>query len=235
MKICLLICGLKRTYEKVKSTLYDYLISDLQSQNAEIDSFVHSDKPIKSLNLRGTITKKPKHHTQIPIQMIRFHECYYNLVLPYINKHNIKYDFFICVRPDNIYFENCLIKKICDWSTDKINTRMRMYPTDLNFKYHTGYLNKDIEIVDDQFFIIPETIANSAFSVKYGEHPILCKNNWNEGKLTKLWNSHNLKFQLLPINVMIYNWSFDKKKKLYKKRKQIELESKTVENKDNNK
>jgi hypothetical protein len=218
------MCGLKRNYEEIKSTLHDHLISDLQSQNAEIDSFVHCDKPIELLNLRGAITEDPEKYENITIQIARFHECYHKLVLPYMNKHKIEYDFFVCTRPDNIYFEKCLKRTICEWDKNKINTRMRIYPTNLNLIYHTGWLNHGIETVDDQFFIIPKNIANLAFSVKYGKHPILCEVDWEEGKLTKLWNSYNLKFELLPINTMIYNWKYDCGK-IYDFRKKIELES----------
>ena len=71
-------------------------------------------------------------------------------------------------------------------------------------------------------FIIPKKIANIAFSIKYGNFPILVKGSLNEHKLTKLWNSNNLKFNLFPINVMIHNWRFDENKKIYRKRKKIE-------------
>lgn len=218
------MCGLIRNYEEVKSTLHKYLLSDLQSQNAEIDSFVHSDKHIEILNLRGKIIKADiPRIANIPVSTLRFHECYYKLVLPYMKKHKIEYDFFLCIRPDQIYFKNCLKKNISEWSKDKINIRMRLYPTQLNLIYHTGFLTKGIESVDDQFFIISKNIADLAFSIKFGNHPILCKTSCcPEGQLTKLWNSNNLKFELLPVNVMIHNWRFDKHKMVYTKRKEIE-------------
>lgn len=226
MKLCILMCGLKRTYEEVKASLHNNLINVLLSQNAEIDSFVHSDKPIEIFNLRATITSIPKNNENIPIQMSRFNECYTDIVLPYMNKHKIKYDFFICLRPDNFYFKNCLGKKISEWNTNKINIRMRIYPTNLNLIYQTGYLTKGVETVDDQFFIIPKIIANIAFSIKKGQYPILCENDWNEGKLTKLWNSNNLKFQIFPINSMIYYRILaildTRCQNIYKNRKRIE-------------
>ena len=121
----------KRDYDKMKSDFHTFLLDDLTSQEASIDSFVHSDELIEVLNLRETITGNPKRYENIPIQFSRFNECYYNSVLPYMNKNKIEYDFFVCTRPDNIYFQNCL-EKIKNWSKDEINVRMRRYPNDLD-------------------------------------------------------------------------------------------------------
>lgn len=231
MKICLLICGLKRCYEEVKLSLHENIINVLLNDGHEIDSFVHSDQDIQDIyNLKGIIISnseipiKKNLDITIPYQICRFNECYYNLVLPFMNENNITYEFFIVTRPDNFYFKNCLMKKINEWDINKINIRMRFYPKKMNLEYHTGYLSKrkGDEVVDDQFFIIPKKIANIAFSIKYGNFPILVKGSFNEHKLTKLWNSNNLKFNLFPINVMIHNWRFDENKKIYRKRKIIE-------------
>tara|TARA_B110000977_G_scaffold104963_1_gene136933 strand:- start:2754 stop:3017 length:264 start_codon:yes stop_codon:yes gene_type:complete len=83
-------------------------------------------------------------------------------------------------------------------------------------------------MVDDQFFIIPKKIANIAFSIKRGNFPIIHINNWGEGQLTDLWNSNNLKFKLFPINVIIHNWRYDKSKKIYNDRKNLETVKKAL-------
>jgi hypothetical protein len=100
--------------------------------------------------------------------------------LPFIEKNNIIYDFFICIRSDNIYFKNCINTKISAWNTNNINVRMRLYQTKLNLLYHTVYLGNDPEIVDYQFFIIPNKIAHFAFSIKKGNYSVLSTNKWNE-------------------------------------------------------
>ena len=218
------MCGLKRNYEEVKLSLHENLINILLNDGIEIHSFVHSDKSIEIFNLKGIITSAPKKYPNIPYQICRFNECYHNLVLPFMDKNNIQYDFFICTRPDNFYFQYCLLKKIYDWDINKINIRMRRYPKKLDLIYHTGHIDIGNEVVDDQFFIIPKKIANIAFSIKRGNFPIIPHNchAWGEGQLTDLWNSNNLKFKLFPINVIIHNWRHDKSKKIYNDRKKLE-------------
>lgn len=222
MKICILMCGLKRTYDDVKLTFHDNFINVLLVKGVEIDTFVHSDAEIDLYNLKGSIISSPEEHPNIPIQFSRFHECYFKSVVPYMTTTGTKYDFFVCVRPDNYYFKNCIVKNIDEWDTHRINVRMRIYPTPLDFIYQTGYIERGVETIDDQFYIIPNEIANTAFLIEKGEHPILCKCDWNEGMLTKLWNSHNIQFTLFPINTMIYNWQHDPHKRIYNTRKRIE-------------
>ena len=88
MKICILLCGLKRTYDEIKYSLHNNLISILKNKDTEIDSFVHSDKPIEVFNLKGSIISEPNKYENIPIQFSRFIECYQNLVLPFEKKYN---------------------------------------------------------------------------------------------------------------------------------------------------
>ena len=222
VKICILMCGQKRKFDQVKKTFQENLINYLLNQNVEIDTFSHSDEPLELFNLKGKICKKLPHlKKNLPILFLRFVECYQYLVKPYMQKNNIKYDFFICTRPDLIYFENCL-EEISMWDKNKINTRMRFYPTFLNLHHQTGYLDKGPEIVDDKFFIIHNNLMEKAFCLKYGNYPIKSKNNWidnwNESRITKLWNSNNINFKLLYLNAMIYNWRYDKNKNIYNKR-----------------
>tara|TARA_B100001250_G_C19485924_1_gene650790 strand:- start:1 stop:747 length:747 start_codon:yes stop_codon:yes gene_type:complete len=236
MKICILNCGLKRCYDTVSSSLHENLINVLLKDGNEVHSFVHSDKPLNIHNLKGTITSDAKTYPDpsanaanacIPHQFSRFSECYYNLVVPFMDENDIKYDFFICTRPDNFYFKNCMMKKIDECDMSKINVRMRIYPEILNLEYHTGVLEPPSKlsgevIVDDQFCIIPKKIANIAFSVKHGNFPVLVGEGSPEQSFTRLWNSNNLGFKLLPINVMIHNWRHDGGQKIYKKRKEFE-------------
>ena len=224
-KVCILICGLKRDFKKIKKNIKSNFLDQLDINNISYDIFVHSDKFIKISNLKGNIIKNPKqyYNISIPRQFSRFHECYYKLIKPYMNINKIEYDFFICTRPDNYYFKNCLIR-IQEWDDNKLNVRMRNYPHSLDLIYHTGILGKkNYEIIDDQFFIVPKKIADLAFSIKKGGKPILCqKNGWNECKITRLWNSNKLEFKLLPINIMIYNWKYDKNKYFFNKRIDIQ-------------
>lgn len=218
IKICILICGQKRGFDQVKKSFQENVINNLLKQNVEIDSFSHTDEPIELFNLKGKICKKkPELYKNFPILFLRFYECYNNLVKPYILKNNVKYDFFICTRPDLIYFENCL-EEISMWDKNKINSRMRVYPNLLPLHYQTGYLDKGIETIDDTFFIIHNNLIEIAFTLDYGNYEIKSKNDWDEGKITKLWNSNNIKFKLLYLNAMTHNWRFDKDKKIYNKR-----------------
>ena len=116
MKICLLMCGLKRSYEEVNLSLHENFINILLNDGNEVHSFVHSDQPIQNIyNLKGTIISNSlnkknisEKNPNIPYQMRRFNECYHNLIIPFMDENNIKYDFFICSRPDNLYFKNSI-------------------------------------------------------------------------------------------------------------------------------
>lgn len=236
MRLCILLCGLKRTYEQVKISLQENLINVLLQQSELLDVFVHSDEAIKVVNLRGQITKLPLVYESIPPSFSRFNECYYKLILPYMLRNNLEYDYYICTRPDNFYFKHCLKLQINEWDKNKVSVRMRYYPKKLNLFRHTGYLSKGIETVDDQFYIIPKKIADSAFSLITGTYPILSKIPWNEGDLTRLWNSNNIQFTTFPINVIIHNWSHDRDKRIYNQRlliqeKQIKVKKKELKKK----
>tara|TARA_B100001094_G_C18140711_1_gene777695 strand:+ start:762 stop:1484 length:723 start_codon:yes stop_codon:yes gene_type:complete len=236
MKICILNCGLKRCYDEVSTSLHENLINVLLKDGNEVHSFVHSDKKLDIYNLKGemigdalsysdTTAKAP--NSLIQPQFSRFSELYNGTVIPFMKKNDIKYDIFICTRPDNFYFKNCMMQKIDECDMNKINVRMRIYPERLSLEYHTGVLDLPSKlsgevIIDDQFFIIPKKIANTAFLIKKGDFPVLVGEGSNEQCITRLWNSHNLEFKPLPVNIMIHNWKYDSRKDIYKRRKQME-------------
>jgi hypothetical protein len=228
MKICIMMCGLKRSYDVTQASLHKNLIDCLTEQGAHVDIFTHSDQFLNVKYLRGytvnphlmpegspshmnrwKVTKTKQGWDVFTVQMLRLFECFNKLVLPFSIKHKRNYDFIICIRPDYYYFENCL-EPISKWSKDRLSVRIRGYPIDLPLKYHTGIVDKGESIVDDQFFIIPGKLAQLALAGVYGNHHVLCNSTLIEAKLTRLWESNNLKFNLLAFNGMIYNWKADK-------------------------
>ena len=227
MKLCILMCGLKRSFDEVKNTLYEHIFDKFLKQNATIDVFIHTDKKIEIKYLKGSIIKniqRNAHVNGIPFpQFIRQCECYKNLIIPYMKKNNIEYDFYICIRPDYIYFKNC-IEDINKWNKDKVNSRVRCYPTLLPFNYHTGFLNgpkNEPELYDDQFFIIPKKIVSKALSINTSVK--FKRVTWGELMLTKIFKSKNIEFHIIPLNAMLHNWKHDKKNIIYKKRCKLNL------------
>ena len=239
MKICIMMCGLKRSYDVAQDSLHKNLINNFTAQGAQVDVFTHSDQSLNVKYLRGYIVnphlipESSQNHANrwkltsaeqgkdvFTVQMMRLFECFNKLVCPYSIKHKRSYDFIICIRPDYYYFENCL-KPISKWSRIALSVRMRGYPTDLPLKYHTGILEPGKSIVDDQFFIIPAGLAYKALSGTYGPHRSLCDYPFAEGRLTRLWQSNNLQFNLLAFNGMIHNWWKDKDGQILKDRTRI--------------
>ena len=76
---------------------------------------------------------------------------------------------------------------------------MRVYPTEVPRLYRTIYFDIGQEIIDDQFFIIPKYLEEYAFRIDYGNYPQKTILDWAEAMQTKLWNSHNIKFELIYV------------------------------------
>ena len=230
MNICILLTGEVRSFASIKDSFINNFLQKLIEQNANIDIFANTNRPVNVPYLKDSIIrKKYKVGSELKreIQFQRTHDCYYNLVKPYMEKNNVDYDFFIKVRPDLIFFKNALVP-IEYWSTENINVRVRGYPYDVTFFYmsykqlHSGSL-----LPDDQIYIVPKKIVNKAFDIEYGPNIYdanqKIKNDWAEGLIAKLFMSHNLKYHLLPMNVIIHNWQWDRDKSQFNKRKSLEL------------
>ena len=204
-----MIIGLKRSYNECKKQIEHNLLSPLIKKCKSVDVFISSDEIIDIKNKRGEIieNKNIDHniHKQIHKQIHRLHSLYYKIIKPYQKKKNIQYDYFIKIRPDFVFYKNC-IPSIDKWNSEKISCRMRVYPTEVPRLYRTIYFDIGQEIIDDQFFIIPKYLEEYAFRIDYGNYHKKIRLNYPEAMQTKLWNSHNIKYELIYVNGTLNKW-----------------------------
>ena len=224
-RIAIMIIGEKKSFENIKNEIENNLILNLEHQNAIVDVFINTNLDI-SINNLISINKFNNFDKLTPIinhQIYRSYICYEEIKV-YMKNNNINYDFFIKIRPDLRIFKNG-IPPIISWDSNKINVRMRVYPEYLDKLCVPNYYAKGPATVDDQIFIVPKDIANKAFLIDKGNYQEISNCGWAEGKLTRLWESHNIKFKITPINAIINNWKYDKKKHKLNTCLQIEKES----------
>jgi hypothetical protein len=211
-RIAIMIIGEKRSFENIKNEIENNLILNLEHQNAIVDVFINTNLDISINNLISInkFNNFDKLSSIINHQIYRCYICYEEIKL-YMKNNNINYDFFIKIRPDLRIFKNG-IPPIISWDTNKINVRMRVYPEYLNMLCVPNFYAQGPATVDDQIFIVPKDIADKAFLIDKGNYKEICNCGWNEGKLTRIWESHNIKFKITPINAIINNWKYDKNK-----------------------
>ena len=154
-------------------------------------------------NLLGYANKNIDNN--IHMQINRLHRLYYKIIKPYQEKNNIQYDYFIKIRPDFVFYRNC-IPPIDKWNSKKISCRMRVYPTKISRLYFPTFFEIGQEVIDDQFFIIPKYLEEYAFRIDYGNYPKKTTLNYQEAIQTKLWNSHNIKYELIYVNGTLNKW-----------------------------
>lgn len=207
--IAIMIIGLKRSYNECKEQIDNNLLSPLIEKSKSVDVFISSDEIIDIKNKRGEMIENKNIDNNIDnninMQIYRLHRLYYKIIKPYQKKNNIQYDYFIKIRPDFVFYRNC-IPPIDKWNSKKISCRMRAYPNKIPRLYIPTFFDLGQEMIDDQFFIIPKYLEEYAFRIDYGNYPKKTTSNYAEAKQTKLWNSHNIKYELIYVNGTLNKW-----------------------------
>nr|QOI90539.1 hypothetical protein HWQ62_00408 [Pyramimonas orientalis virus] len=114
-----------------------------------------------------------------------------------------QYEWFIRTRPDLIINDFDINLETLDKTS--VHSRLRKSIHTLH-KYECSchFCQKtNIDIMDDQFFIVHRNIATKAFSTTRGNKPITfdkIKDNWNEHLITYMNMSHGIPIKKLKLN-----------------------------------
>lgn len=194
-KVAILVSGQRRDFDT--KNFQKYILNELSS--ADVFFCMDDNSDINITNRYFTNDEFETTRTDIHPQFQRNNHCY-NFM-----KTKGKYDFVIKTRPDMIYFDKAL-PAIDSWPKDALQVRSRIVSEEDTKNCERSWWPSDVrsyDMVDDQLFICPNSLAEQVFSTSMGNAKCQTESNWPECQFQGILDKENVSVRRTCMNVVL--------------------------------
>lgn len=203
-KVALLVSGQKRTIRRVEDNINKFIQSVESNNNVTVDVYLSLDfetdckiTNVKNITVNNENIVRSEHFSH---QMMRYNLGYNSIPNPE------QYEWFIRTRPDLAINNFNTILETLDKSSVHARLRKSVKKLQPHEWSYVHYPITNIDVMDDQFFIVHKNVAKNAFSITRGTNPVTYDTHpqhMPECVMTYMFMSHGIPIKTLKVDCRI--------------------------------